>query len=156
MLTRRRAPARVTCPARESGSRAMIATLGLLLGSAVVIYLACEYFVNGVEWVGHRFGVSQTAVGTVLAAFGTALPESVVTLVAVVFGKTPAQRDIGVGAALGGPLVLATTASDVVVLVLMLNRRQHSGSIAAEFSTRRLSHDQGWFLAVFVFKVGLG
>ena len=80
----------------------MMLTLALLLGSAVVIYLACEFFVNGVEWVGHRFGVSRTAVGTVLAAFGTALPESVVTLVAVVFGKTEAQKDIGVGAALGG------------------------------------------------------
>ena len=38
----------------------MIVTLALLLGSAVVIYLACEYFVNGVEWIGQRFGVSQT------------------------------------------------------------------------------------------------
>ena len=47
----------------------MIVTFALLLGSAVVIYLACEFFVNGVEWVGHRFGVSRTAVGTVLAAF---------------------------------------------------------------------------------------
>ena len=44
----------------------MILTLALLLGSALLIYLACEYFVNGVEWVGERFGVSQTAVGTVL------------------------------------------------------------------------------------------
>jgi cation:H+ antiporter len=88
----------------------MILTLALLVGAAAVIYLACEYFVNGVEWVGERFGVSQTAVGTVLAAFGTALPESVVTLVAVVFGKTDAQKDIGVGAALGGPLALSTLA----------------------------------------------
>ena len=41
----------------------MIVTFALLLVSAVVIYLACEFFVNGVEWVGHRFGVSRTAVG---------------------------------------------------------------------------------------------
>jgi hypothetical protein len=26
--------------------------IGLPLASAGVIYLACEYFVNGVEWVG--------------------------------------------------------------------------------------------------------
>jgi cation:H+ antiporter len=134
----------------------MIATIALLLGSAVVIYLACEFFVNGVEWVGHRFGVSRTAVGTVLAAFGTALPESVVTLVAVVFGKTPAQRDIGVGAALGGPLALSTIAYAVVGLVFLLDRAQHRRKIAQEFSTARLSHDQAWFFAVFVFKVGLG
>ena len=134
----------------------MIVTLALLLGSAVIIYLACEYFVNGVEWVGQRFGVSQTAVGTVLAAFGTALPESVVTLVAVVFGKTEAQRDIGVGAALGGPLALSTLAYAVVGAMFLLDRSRHQKKIAQEFSTTRLAHDQAWFLVVFVFKVGLG
>jgi cation:H+ antiporter len=134
----------------------MIPTLALLLGAAVVIYLACEYFVNGVEWVGERFGVSQTAVGTVLAAFGTALPESVVTLVAVVFGKTEAQKDIGVGAALGGPLALSTLAYAVVGAMFLLDRAHHEKKIAAEFSTTRLAHDQAWFLGVFVFKVALG
>ena len=134
----------------------MTVTIALLLASAGVIYLACEFFVNGVEWVGHRFGISRTAVGTVLAAFGTALPESVVTLVAVVFGKTEAQRDIGVGAALGGPLALSTIAYAVVGAVFLLDRAHHRKKIAQEFSTRRLSHDQGWFLVVFAFKVGLG
>ncbi len=134
----------------------MMLTIVLLLGSAAVIYLACEFFVNGVEWVGHHFGVSRTAVGTVLAAFGTALPESVVTLVAVVFGKTEAQRDIGVGAALGGPLALSTIAYAVVGLVFLLDPRHRLKKIAQEFSSRRLGTDQAWFLGVFVFKVGLG
>jgi len=78
-------------------------TIALLLGSAIIIYLACEFFVNGVEWVGRRFAVGQKATGTVLAAFGTALPESVVTFVAVAFGATSAAKELGVGAALGGP-----------------------------------------------------
>jgi cation:H+ antiporter len=134
----------------------VIENVAFLVGSAAVIYFACEFFVNGIEWVGERFGVSKTAVGTVLAAFGTALPESVVTLVAVVFGKTPAQRDLGVGAALGGPLVLATIAYAVVGLVFLLGRRHQRGPITAEFSTRRLAHDQVWFIAIFVFKVALG
>ncbi|HEX7687830.1 MAG TPA: sodium:calcium antiporter [Burkholderiaceae bacterium] len=128
----------------------------LLVAAAAVIYLACEFFVNGVEWVGHRFGVARTAVGTVLAAFGTALPESVVTLVAVVFGRTPGQRDIGVGAALGGPLALSTLAYAVVGLVFLVDRRHRGGGIVREFSTRALAHDQGWFLVVFVSKVALG
>ena len=46
----------------------------LLVGSAMLIYLACEYFVNGVEWVGRRLSIGSQATGTVLAAFGTALP----------------------------------------------------------------------------------
>jgi cation:H+ antiporter len=134
----------------------MTLTLALLLVSAIVIYLACEFFVNGIEWVGHRFGVSRTAVGTVLAAFGTALPESVVTLVAVVFGKTPDAKDIGVGAALGGPLALSTLAYAVVGAIFLMDRARQQERIAQEFSTVRLAHDQAWFLGVFVFKVALG
>src|SRR5579859_7128454 len=85
-------------------------TAFLFLLSAGAIYVACEYFVNGVEWFGRKLNLGATATGTVLAAFGTALPESAVTFVAVVLGRTPEQKDIGVGAALGGPLVLATIA----------------------------------------------
>lgn len=72
----------------------------LLLASAVVIYLSCEYFVNGIEWVGQKMGVGEKATGTILAAFGTALPESIVTLVAVAFGANAASKELGVGAVL--------------------------------------------------------
>jgi cation:H+ antiporter len=71
---------------RQALGRNMLLTLLLFLGSAIVIYFACELFVNGVEWLGHRLSLTQTATGTILAAFGTALPESVVTFVAVAFG----------------------------------------------------------------------
>ena len=104
----------------------------LLFGlSAGAIYFACEFFVNGVEWLGHRLNLSATATGTVLAAFGTALPESAVTFTAVVMGTTPAQKDIGVGAALGGPLVLATIAYAVVGFTLLANRRTQRGQARA-------------------------
>src|SRR5262245_17692516 len=100
----------------------MALTLVLFFGSAVAIYLSCEFFVHGVEWLGHRLNVTQTATGTILAAFGTALPESVVTFVAIAFGHDAAERDIGVGAALGGPLALSTLAYGVVGLTLMGSR----------------------------------
>ena len=60
----------------------------LLIACAVAIYLSCEWFVNAVEWLGQRLNLGAMAVGTILAAFGTALPESVVTLVAVTTGPT--------------------------------------------------------------------
>src|SRR5258708_39955403 len=94
----------------------MALTLVLFFGSAVAIYLSCEFFVNGVEWVGQRLKITQTATGTILAAFGTALPESVVTFVAVVFGTTDAKHDIGVGAAIGRPLAPATLSFGGVAL----------------------------------------
>ncbi len=135
----------------------MIDTLVLFLGSAVLIYLSCEYFVNGVEWVGYHLKIAETATGTILAAFGTALPESVVTFVAVAFGATAAERDIGIGSALGGPLALSTLAYSVVGLTLLGSRHlkvRRKAVLAVD--CRRLSRDQGWFLSIFLCKMGLG
>jgi cation:H+ antiporter len=134
----------------------LILPVVLLLGSAVVIYLACEFFVNGVEWVGHRFSVGEQATGSILAAFGTALPESVVTFVAVAFGATAADKQIGVGAALGGPLVLSTIAYATVGLVLICCRIRLAKTEAIRGDFRNLSRDQGWFLAIFAAKITLG
>jgi cation:H+ antiporter len=133
----------------------MLVAVAALLLSAGFIYWACEYFVNGVEWIGRKAGISQNAVGTVLAAFGTALPESVVTFVAVVFGRDAAARNIGVGAALGGPLVLATIAYPIVGIMLLLTRSRAANQ-PIELNRQRLGRDQGWFLAVFACKIALG
>jgi cation:H+ antiporter len=134
----------------------LILPIFLLLGSAGVIYLACEFFVNGVEWVGRRFAVGEQATGSILAAFGTALPESVVTFVAVVFGATAAQKQIGVGAALGGPLVLSTVAYATVGFVLIFCRTQLPKTAAIRSDFKNLSRDQGWFLLIFAAKIALG
>ncbi|HEX6498924.1 MAG TPA: sodium:calcium antiporter [Micromonosporaceae bacterium] len=125
----------------------------LLIVAAVAIYFSCEWFVNAVEWLGRRLNVGPLAVGTILAAFGTALPESVVTFVAVVFGSSPSEKDLGVGAAMGGPLVLATIAYGVVGWMLLARRRTGAAELG---DTRKLARDQSWFMAVFVVKVALG
>jgi cation:H+ antiporter len=135
----------------------MLITTLLFLLSAGVIYLACEYFVNGIEWLGQKLNLSATATGTVLAAFGTALPESAVTFVAVILGRTPEVRDIGVGAAMGGPLVLATIAYAVVGVALWINcRRLGRNDTRVRAGETRLARDQAWFLSIFVVKCTLG
>ena len=134
----------------------MLLAIALLLGSAVVIYLACEYFVNGVEWVGRKLAVGPQATGSILAAFGTALPESAITFIAVAFGASAAQKSIGVGAALGGPLVLATIAYAVVGVTLLMCRRHLPRTDRVRHDFVRLSRDQGWFLVIFAVKIALG
>jgi cation:H+ antiporter len=135
----------------------MILSLVLFLACAGVIYLACEYFVNGVEWVGRRLNLGSTTTGTVLAALGTALPESAVTFVAVVFGKDEAQRNIGVGAAVGGPLVLSTISYAVVGIVLLAcQRKLGRENSRLSVDCARLSRDQAWFLLIFAASLGLG
>ena len=120
----------------------------LLLASAAAIYLACEVFVNAIEHLGRALNMGTIAVGSVLAAVGTALPESIVTGVAVTIGGA---KDVGIGAALGGPLALATVAYAIVGGVLLL-RRQDLGHV----DVRRLTSDQRWFLVVFAAKIGVG
>lgn len=135
----------------------MLITALLFLLSAGAIYAACEYFVNSVEWLGKKLNLGETATGTVLAAFGTALPESAVTFVAVIVGRTPEVRDIGVGAAMGGPLVLATVAYAVVGVALWCNRGRlgrADGRVQVEHA--RLARDQAWFLSIFIVKCALG
>jgi cation:H+ antiporter len=133
----------------------MILAIFLLITSAIAIYISCEYFVNAIEWVGHKFNLTKNATGTILAAFGTALPESVVTFVAVVFGNTPAQKEIGVGAAIGGPLVLATIAYSIVGLIF-LTRKQQGKPLISKTTELRLGYDQMWFMKIFVVKILLG
>ena len=75
-----------------------------------------------------------------LAAFGTALPESVVTFVAVVFGTTPAAKDIGVGAALGGPLVLAVVQAVITSRTLYLGGTTVPVKFMNDVQLRALDH----------------
>lgn len=117
----------------------------LLLGCAVVIYVACEWFVNAVEWLGVRLQIGRLAVGTVLAAAGTALPESVVTLVAVLAG-TESGDEIGMGAALAGPLVVGTLAYGLTGAMLLLRVRRHAAATPAaadQLRTDDAAHDPG-------------
>ncbi len=129
----------------------------LLLVTAGAIYFSCEFFVNGVEWVGRKFHLEQKATGTILAAIGTALPESVVTFVAVAFGHSHVKQQIGIGAALGGPLVLATIAYATVGWVMLASRRKAlPAAKPLNVDYGHLSRDQGWFLCIFIVKITLG
>ena len=70
-----------------------------------VIVVAASLFTNAVEILGGRLSLGQGAVGSVLAAVGTALPETMIPIVAIlaaVFaGRDPETAgEIGIGAIL--------------------------------------------------------
>jgi cation:H+ antiporter len=76
-------------------------SFALLLAGAVV-------FTNAVEWGGLRLGLGTGAVGSLLAAVATALPESVIPVIAILSGEQTGQ--IAIGAILGAPFLLGTLA----------------------------------------------
>ena len=87
-----------------------------------------------VEILGGRLNLGQGAVGSVLAAVGTALPETMIPVVAIlaaVFaGRDPETAgEIGIGAILGAPFLLATLAMFVVgASALYFRGRRESGA----------------------------
>ena len=100
-------------------------TLAILGGSFVVILIAAELFTNGIEWFGRKLHLSEGAVGSVLAATGTALPETLIPIVAIGFGGAGTRTDeIGVGAILGAPFMLSTLALGVTAVAVLVRARR--------------------------------
>src|SRR4029078_9900767 len=82
-----------------------------------------ELFTNGIEWFGHKLGLAEGAVGSVLAAVGTALPETMIPIIAILFSGQEHSNEIGVGATLGAPFMLATLAMFVTGIAVMVQAR---------------------------------
>ena len=76
-----------------------------LLIALLVILIAAEVFTNALEHLGERIGISEGVTGSLFAAVGTALPETMVPLLALLAGTSnqTTNEEIGVGAILGAP-----------------------------------------------------
>src|SRR6202047_1481867 len=99
----------------------------------VIILLASELFTNALEHLGERLKISEGVTGSLFAAVGTALPETMVPLLALA-GGTPNEsvnEEIGVGAILGAPLMLATLTTFLMTLAIVRTRGLR-GSIVPE------------------------
>ncbi|HEX2181730.1 MAG TPA: hypothetical protein VHH10_05555 [Rubrobacteraceae bacterium] len=137
----------------------MAFTIIELVLSAVVIVVAAAIFTNAVELLGHRLDLDQGSVGSVLAAVGTALPETMIPVVAVVsiiLTGNAAAGEIGVGAILGAPFLLATLAMFVVAVSIQgfRRRRETDDDVAIDKGTAK--RDMIFFLVCFALGAGAG
>lgn len=120
----------------------------VLAVSLVVILAGAELFTNGVEWIGEGFGLSEGAVGSVLAAVGTALPETILPLVAILSGRE-AGEEIGTGAILGAPFMLTTLAMVVISVTVLATARGGRRSTDLAFDVTVIRQDLGYFLVMY-------
>ena len=102
--------------------------LGIMLISLIVIVFACILFTNAIEFLGQKLKLGNNATGSILAVFGTGLPEAIVPIVAIlgvyISGiKIDTAQDIAQGAILGSPFMLSTLAMFLLVFVLMFKKR---------------------------------
>jgi cation:H+ antiporter len=127
----------------------------LLAASLVVILAGAELFTNGIEWIGEGFGLSEGAVGSVLAAVGTALPETLLPLVAILSGHDTGE-EIGTGAILGAPFMLTTLAMVVIAVTVLVTARGGRRSTDLAFDVAVLRQDLGYFLVMYSLAVVAG
>ena len=114
----------------------MVFDIGFFVVGLIFILFAAELFTNGIEYLGHRLEVSQGFTGSVLAAVGTALPETILPIIAVLFFADNAGHDIGIGAILGAPFMLSTLAFPLIgitaVVAFLLKKRELGLSIESD------------------------
>lgn len=127
----------------------------LVLALAFVVILAgAELFTNGIEWFGRKLSLAQGAVGSVLAAVGTALPETMIPLIAIGFGGgREATHAVGVGAILGAPFMLSTLAMFVTGLGVIAFRRRRPTGTRMVVDTTVLVHDIRYFLVAYALAI---
>ncbi|HYM53133.1 MAG TPA: sodium:calcium antiporter [Candidatus Dormibacteraeota bacterium] len=132
----------------------------LLLGSLAIILVAAELFTNGIEWFGHKLNLAEGAVGSVLAAVATAMPETLIPVIAilgpVLLGgvATEGSQAVGVGAILGAPFMLSTLAMFVTGVAIVLFARRGRRTTAMRINVSVLGRDVAFFLAGYGVAIG--
>jgi cation:H+ antiporter len=127
----------------------------------VAIILGAAFFTNAIEILGGRLGLRQGAVGSLLAAVGTALPESMIAVVAILEPVLTGEASeegalIGVGAILGAPFMLATLAMFVVGVSALVFRGRREQGTGLRIDAATIGRDVGFFLVFFTVAAGVG
>jgi cation:H+ antiporter len=116
----------------------------LFVGALALIAAASELFTNAVEWAGHLFHLGSGATGSLLAALGTALPETMVVVVALV-GGSPDSGQIATGAVLGSSFLLLTLGGAITGVALLTRAGAHHLRV----EPAQIRRDLGVFLSAF-------
>lgn len=122
---------------------------GCILFVLSAIVFSCVVFTNAIEHLGEKLNLSQGAVGSILAAVGTALPETIVPLVAIIgahlTGNDEVGHQIGIGAILGAPFMLGTLAFFITGLAVLIFTRSKRRTIDMPVNTSLMFRDLQYF-----------
>lgn len=123
--------------------------VGTLVVSLGVILIGAELFTNGVEWLGKKLNLSEGAVGSVLAAVGTALPETMIPIIAILFTGGKGASAVGIGAILGAPFMLGTLAFFVTGLAGLIFKQDNQRRKEMAVDHFVLQRDLRFFILVY-------
>jgi cation:H+ antiporter len=120
----------------------------LLIFSFAIVLSGALLFTNAVEWAGHGLKLGEGAVGSVLAAVGTAMPETLIAIVALL-SVDEGSEDVAIGAIVGAPFLLATLAMGLVGLFAYLYRDKRTQGVKLDVHRPTLERDLVFFLVLF-------
>lgn len=126
----------------------------MLVVGLIVILIGCDVFTNSIEWLGKKLDLNEGVLGSIFAAVGTALPETLIPVVALILGATSGTgeghaNDVGLGAIIGAPFMLATVAMCVTGTAIYIFTRRGRRDIELKVNSRVLSRDIRFFLLAF-------
>jgi cation:H+ antiporter len=126
----------------------------LMVLSFAVILAGAVLFTNAVEWAGVRLNLGHGAVGSILAAVATAMPESAIPVVAIVSGEQAGP--IATGAIIGAPFLLGTLAMALIGLSAWAYRRRREQGVRLHLDRTATRRDLTVFLAALGLALLLG
>jgi cation:H+ antiporter len=132
-----------------------VSSVVLLPASFAIVLAGSLLFTNAIEWFGASLGLGQGAVGSILAAVATALPESLIPIVAIV-GGAAGSEDVAIGAIIGAPLLLATVAMVVVAVSAVAYSGRRPQDLACTAHLPTLARDLAFFMGCFLVALLLG
>jgi cation:H+ antiporter len=118
----------------------------------LLILIASQLFTNALEHLGHKINISAGVTGSIFAAVATALPETMIPVLAIVAGtaNTTVNEEVSVGAILGAPLMLSTL-STFLMAISVIRKRGIFGKIQPEKSG--FVRDINFFIMAFTLAV---
>jgi cation:H+ antiporter len=128
--------------------------IAFIVAAFALILVGAEVFTNGIEWLGIKLNMSEGATGSILAAIGTATPETLIPIVAILFTNTTDSDEIGVGAILGAPFMLATLVM-LLIGVTAYVLRERRGRDTLRVDAAHASRDLSFFLVMYTLALAL-
>ena len=128
----------------------MFVEIAILILSMLLIVACSELFTNGIEWLGQYYKLSEGVVGSVFAAIGTALPETMVPLIAIISFGSMEGNEVSVGAITGSPFMLSTLTFGLCGLFVWIFSKRGLRDGSLKYDSRVLKRDLRFFIVAYL------
>jgi len=125
----------------------------MLFLSLALILFSCVLFTNSIEWFGKKLNLSQGVVGSILAAIGTAMPETIIPIIAIIFYGGGEAGQIATGAILGAPFMLSTLGLFVIGTAVIIYSLTGKRTLKLNADKKTFKRDLNFFIIIYIIAI---